>query len=71
MHKLLNDRGFVAKAAVMAAGYDIIDQEIYLGADLGLRIRRSQQNARSMWASLSGEVSGSYMRLGIKMGYSF
>lgn len=57
--------------AGIAAGYDIIDQEIYLGTDLGLRIRRSQQNARSMWASLSGEVSGSYMRLGIKMGYSF
>ena len=43
----------------------------YLGAELGTRIRTSRTSTRSFWSAISGEVAGGYMRLGIKMGYSF
>lgn len=61
----------LAPYAGFSGGYDILDRFPYLAADLGLRIRLSQDNTRSMWTSLMGEVSGSYYRAGLKMGYSF
>ena len=52
-------------------GYDILDGRPYLDADLGLRIRLSTRRPKSLWVSANGEVGGSYMRAGLKMGWSF
>lgn len=54
-----------------SAGVELADFSPYLAAEIGGRIRTSLQSPRSMWTSLCGEVSGPYMRLGFKMGYSF
>ena len=55
----------------LSAGMEMSDISPYLGADVGVRIRRSRTTTRSFWSALSGEVAGGYMRVGIKMGYSF
>lgn len=57
----------------LSAGVEMIDDPIspYLGAELGTRIRTNRNSTRSMWSAVSGEVAGGYMRVGIKMGYSF
>lgn len=54
-----------------AAGYDILDRSPYLSGDIGLRIRHSSKKPQSMWLSATGEVGGSYMRVGVKMGWGF
>ena len=55
----------------LRAGYDVLDNSPYMGADLGLRIRMSSDSPKSLWVSATGEVSGSYLHAGIKMGWSF
>lgn len=55
----------------ISAGLEMSDISPYLGADVGVRVRRSRATTRSFWSALSGEVAGGYMRVGIKMGYSF
>ena len=54
-----------------SAGMELTEISPYLGAELGTRIRTSRTSTRSFWSAISGEVAGGYMRLGIKMGYSF
>lgn len=62
---------FISPYLGFRAGYDVLDNNPYLGADLGLRIRMSSDNPKSLWVSATGEVSGSYLHAGIKMGWSF
>ena len=61
----------LAPYAGLTAGYDLLDRQASFSADLGLRIRLSQESSRSMWMALMGEVSVWYYRAGLKMGYSF
>ena len=55
----------------MSAGMELSDITPYLGADLGVRIHRNRTTGNSFWSALSGEVAGGYIRVGVKMGYSF
>ncbi|MBR4809944.1 MAG: hypothetical protein IK031_06665 [Bacteroidales bacterium] len=57
----------------LSAGVEMVDDPFspYLGAELGTRIRTHLGSTRSFWSAISGEVAGGYMRVGIKMGYSF
>lgn len=57
----------------LSAGVEMIDDPLspYLGAELGTRIRTNRSSAGSFWSAISGEVAGGYMRVGVKMGYSF
>jgi len=57
----------------LSAGMEFLDDPFspYLGAELGTRIRTRRSSTRSFWSAVSGEVAGGYMRVGIKMGYSF
>ena len=55
----------------VSAGYDILDPGPYLGADLGLRVRMDTRKPTSLWTSLYGDVSGSYMHFGLKFGWAF
>ena len=61
----------LAPYAGLTAGYDLLDRQAAFSANLGLRIRLSQESTRSMWMALMGEVSAWYYRAGLKMGYSF
>lgn len=57
----------------VSAGMEMTDDPLspYLGAELGTRIRTSRISTRSFWSAISAEAAGGYMRVGIKMGYSF
>lgn len=55
----------------VSGGYDILDKGPYLGADLGLRVRMDTRKPTSLWTSLYGDVSGSYMHFGLKFGWAF
>ena len=57
----------------LSAGVELADDPLtpYLGAELGTRIRTNRSSTRSFWSAISGEVAGGYMRVGIKLGYSF
>lgn len=63
--------GLVAPYGGLSVGYDVLDPFIYLSTEAGLRVRMTQQGTRSLWSGLIFEVSGSYMTLGLKLGYSF
>jgi len=54
----------------LSIGYDILNPSPYTSADIGLRVRLSPASPRSFWASVTGEVAA-YMRIGLKLGYSF
>jgi len=55
----------------VAGGLELSDTTPYVGAEVGVRVRTNRAATRSLWSALCGEVSGSYSRIGIKMGYSF
>ena len=55
----------------LAAGMDVIYTELYLNAELGVRIRTSRSSNRSFWTSLYAESSYYLLTGGVKMGYSF
>ena len=57
----------------LSAGVEMADDPLspYLEAEIGTRIRTDRSSTRSFWSAISGEVAGGYMRVGIKMGYSF
>lgn len=55
----------------LLAGMELSDISPYLGAEIGARIHTDRTSSRSFWGGLSGEVAGGYMRIGLKMGYSF
>ena len=55
----------------VSGGYDILDKGPYLGADLGLRVRMDTRKPTSLWTSLYGDVSASYMHFGLKFGWAF
>ena len=57
----------------LSAGMEFLDDPFspYLCAELGTRIRTNRSSTRSFWSAISGEAAGGYMRVGIKMGYSF
>lgn len=57
----------------LLAGVEMVDDPLspYLGAEIGTRIRTDRHSTRSLWSAISGEVAGGYLRVGIKMGYSF
>ncbi len=55
----------------LAAGWDFLDRFVYLGGDLGLRIRPSTTSHRSLWIAATVEIGGSYFFPGLKMGWSF
>jgi hypothetical protein len=55
----------------VSGGYDVLDDGPYLGADLGLRVRMDTRKPTSLWTSLYGDVSASYMHFGLKFGWAF
>ena len=55
----------------VSAGLELTDTTPYLGMEVGLRVRTGRTSTRSLWSAFCSEVSGSYSRIGIKMGYSF
>ena len=55
----------------LSAGAEMTELSPYLSAELGTRIRTNRHSTSSFWSAIEGEVAGGYMRLGIKMGYSF
>ena len=55
----------------VSGGYDILDDGPYLGGDLGLRVRMDTRKPTSLWTSLYGDVSASYMHFGLKFGWAF
>lgn len=55
----------------LSAGAEMTEISPYLGAELGTRIRTNRHTTNSFWSAIAGEVAGGYMRVGIKMGYSF
>ena len=55
----------------LSAGIELSEISPYIGAEIGARIRTDRTSTRSLWAGLAGEVTHSYMRAGLKMGYSF
>lgn len=55
----------------LSAGAEMTEPSPYLSAEIGTRIRTNRHSTNSFWSAISGEVAGGYMRLGIKMGYSF
>lgn len=56
----------------VGAGIETVSKpDLYLSAEAGVRYRRSQDKTRSFWLSGMVEYSTSYLRPGVKMGYSF
>lgn len=55
----------------MSGGYDILDKGPYLGADLGLRVRMDTRKPTSLWTSIYGDASASYLHFGLKFGWAF
>lgn len=57
----------------LLAGIEMVDDPFspYLGAEIGTRVRTNRHSTNSLWSAISGEVAAGYLRVGIKMGYSF
>ena len=66
------DVGGFAKGlqANATAGYHF-NRNLFLGAGVGLRVRMDTRKPTSLWTSLYGDVSASYMHFGLKFGWAF
>ena len=69
-------RGMFAPYLGLSAGIDLLEYPYemfpqYLSAEAGFRVRLSDTNTKSTWASLFGEVGAAYANAGLKLGYSF
>lgn len=73
-HFGINTRKWTRSGATLAtrsmAGYHL-NRHLFLGADLGLRVRMDTRKPTSLWTSIHGDASASYLHFGLKFGWAF